>query len=204
MAHIICDGGGACDDAVFAQMFLERKRVFIDLLGWDLPALAGRFEVDQFDTPATRYLICAGADGTHLGSLRLLPCSGPTLLASLFPYLCEGAPPNDPAIWEVSRLCLARHLPAGERRQVRDQLATALTLIALQEGIAGYCCVADRAWAEQIGAFGWRCVPLGPMRRIASGDIVALRIDIDRHTPALMQGAGVWAPSAASLHEVAH
>ena len=39
----------ALSDRVFRSMFEERKRVFVDLLGWDIPVLAGRYEIDQFD-----------------------------------------------------------------------------------------------------------------------------------------------------------
>lgn len=204
MDHVICGGEGVSEDALFAQMFQERKRVFIDLLGWDLPALAGRFEVDQFDTPTTRYIICSNQDGDHLGSLRLLPCSGPTLLGEAFPFLCDSAPPSGTNIWEISRLCLSRRIRASERRFVRDQLATAVTLLALQEGISAYCCVADMPWYHQLLAFGWHCEALGLPQLLDCGMVGALKILIDEDTPALMQSAGVWSPSAKPLGELTH
>jgi len=204
MDHMICGGGPICEDILFAQMFQERKRVFIDLLGWDLPALAGRFEVDQYDTPDTRYVICSSSDGTHLGSLRLLPCDGPNLLASIFPNLCEEAPPSDAAIWEISRLCLSRGIRASQRRFVRNQLATAVTLLALNEGIKAYCCIADMPWYHQLLSFGWRCEPLGLPQAVERGMIGALKILIDEETPALMQAAGVWSPNALPVGELTH
>ncbi|MBN8818715.1 MAG: autoinducer synthase [Sphingomonas sp.] len=204
MTHVICGGGGVSEDALFAQMFQERKRVFIDLLGWDLPALAGRYEVDQFDIPETRYIICASAQGEHLGSLRLLPCSGPNLLGLVFPFLCDGDAPCAPDIWEISRLCLSRSIRACERRFVRDQLATAVTLFALEQGIRAYCCVADMPWYGQLLSFGWRCEPLGLPQPIDKSMIAALKILIDDDTPALMAAAGVWSPSSAPLGERTH
>jgi N-acyl-L-homoserine lactone synthetase len=204
MARIICGSGGVSEDALFAQMFQERKRVFIDLLGWDLPALAGRYEVDQFDIPATRYIICASAQGEHLGSLRLLPCNGPNLLGSVFPYLCESDAPSAPDMWEISRLCLSRNIKACERRFVRDQLATAVTLYALEEGIRAYCCVADMPWYSQLASFGWRCEPLGLPQPLDKGMIGALKILIDADTPALMAAAGIWSPLSASPGERIH
>lgn len=204
MAHVICGGEGVSEDALFAQMFEERKRIFIDLLGWDLPALDGRFEVDQFDNPATRYIICAGLDGQHLGSVRLLPCDGPNLLGSVFPFLCDGEPPDGADIWEISRLCLSRSIRAAERRLVRDQLATAITRFALNAGIQAYCCVADMPWYSQLLSFGWRCEPLGLPQSLDCGTIGALKILITEETPALMQQAGVWSDSLAPLGELAH
>jgi len=40
------------ENDVLRAMFAARKEVFVDLLKWDLPVLDGRFEIDQFDTPA--------------------------------------------------------------------------------------------------------------------------------------------------------
>src|SRR3546814_10173185 len=68
-------------DAALRAMFTARKQVFIDLLKWDLPALDGRFEIDQFDTPDARYLILLDPDDLrHRASARLLPTSAPHLL----------------------------------------------------------------------------------------------------------------------------
>src|SRR3546814_5070352 len=72
MLHIFEGGGRLAEDAVLAAMFEARKRVFVDLLGWDVPVLAGRFEVDQFDDVHARYLVLTDRQGSHLGSARLL------------------------------------------------------------------------------------------------------------------------------------
>src|SRR5690606_10051987 len=64
-------------------MFEARKRVFIDLLKWDLPALANRFEIDHFDDEHAIYLIVTDGEANHLASARLLPTTRPALLDSL-------------------------------------------------------------------------------------------------------------------------
>src|SRR3546814_6432495 len=61
------------ENDVLRAMFAARKEVFVDLLKWDLPVLDGRFEIDQFDTPAAHYLILADEWGRHRASARLLP-----------------------------------------------------------------------------------------------------------------------------------
>ena len=38
-------------------MFEARKRVFVDLLKWDVPVLDDAYEIDQFDTPDASYLV---------------------------------------------------------------------------------------------------------------------------------------------------
>src|SRR3546814_3001981 len=76
-------------DAALRAMFTARKQVFIDLLKWDLPALDGRFEIDQFDTPDARYLILLDPDDLrHRASARLLPTSAPHLLGEYYAHLC--------------------------------------------------------------------------------------------------------------------
>lgn len=199
MAHVIQGGWAAAHGALLAQMYEERKRVFIDLLRWDLPALDGRYEIDQFDTPSTVYLIIAGLDGKHLGSLRLLPTTQLHVLGDVFPSLCDLDTPSSPDVWEISRLCLSRGIRAAERRHVRDQLATALTLFARDNGIRAYCCVADIPWYNQIISFGWRCEPLGLPQRLPCGTLAALMIHIDGETPGMLEEAGIWAEALAPL-----
>lgn len=68
-------------------MFAARKRVFVDLLHWDVPVLEGCYEVDQFDDRHAEYLIVGGGDERHLASTRLLETTRPHILDSLFPQL---------------------------------------------------------------------------------------------------------------------
>ena len=150
----------AAGDAVMRAMFEARKRVFVDLLGWDLPVLADRYEIDQFDDAHARYLILADADQNHLASARLLPTQRPHLLADLFADLCDVAPPTGPDTWEITRFCLDRDLRATERRQWRDALVQGLACYALENGIRTYVGVAEQAWLDQILAFGWHAEPL--------------------------------------------
>lgn len=199
MTHVIQGGWAAAQGALLAQMYQERKRVFIDLLRWDLPALDGRYEIDKFDTPSTIYLIIADTDGKHLGSLRLLPTTQPHVLGDVFPGLCDLDSPRLPDVWEISRLCLSRGIRAAERRLVRDKLATALTLFALDNGIRAYCCVADMPWYTQILSFGWRCEPLGLPQDLPCGMLAALMIHIDHDTPGRLKTAGIWSETLAPL-----
>lgn len=180
-----------------AAMFEARKQVFIDLLGWDLPVLADRFEIDSYDDEQARYLIIADADHRHLGSVRLLATDRPHILGDLFTQLCEGEPPRGDDIFEITRFCLGRGLGAGRRRDVRDMLVTALTRYALDHGIRAYTGVAEAGWLQQILAFGWRCRPLGLPQRIGGRMLGALRIDIDEETPGLLAAAGIHASAHA-------
>jgi acyl-homoserine lactone synthase len=100
-------------DEAMRTMFAARKAVFVDLLKWDVPVLAGQYEVDQFDDPHANYIILAEPDGNHLGSARLLPTTRPHILDSFYADLCDEAPPRAPDIVEITRFCLDRRLRAA-------------------------------------------------------------------------------------------
>lgn len=173
-------------------MFAARKRVFVDLLGWNLPVVAGRFEVDQFDNPCAEYLVLADAEGNHCGSARLLRSDGPHLLGEIYAHLCPAGVPCGPDIREITRFCLDPALGAAARRKTRNQLVTELAEHALAHGIAAYTGIATRVWFEQIVRFGWVCRKLGPDGDLRGSDLVALQITIDAHTlPGLIAG-GVY------------
>lgn len=184
-------------DPLLQAMFEARKEVFVDLLKWDVPVLAGRYEVDQFDDEHAVYLIVTDPDGGHLGSARLLPTSRPHILDSLFPSLCAGEPPKGPDCYEITRFCLGRNQNARGRLETRNRLVSGLARYALDQGITTYTGVAELAWLQQILAFGWRCRPLGLPRMIGGRTLGALRIDIDAETPALLAANGIFdGPSA--------
>ena len=185
------DDRSAASDAVMRAMFEARKRVFVDLLGWDVPVLAGKYELDQFDDPHARYLILADADQNHLASARLLPTTRPHILDTLFAELCDNPPPTGPATYEITRFCLDRSLRAAERRRWRDALVTGLAHYALEHRITTYTGVAEQGWLEQILAFGWNARPLGAPRAIGGMMLGALRIDIEPETPALLAANGI-------------
>lgn len=181
-------------EPLLRTMFEARKQVFVDLLKWDVPVLDGRYEVDQFDDEHAIYLIVTDATGDHLGSARLLPTDRPHILDSLFPSLCAGDPPRSPDCFEITRFCLGRNQSSRERLETRNRLVSALAQYALDQGISVYTGVAELSWLQQILAFGWRCRPLGLPQVIGGRMLGALRIDIDRETPAMLAANGIFSP----------
>ncbi|WP_232491735.1 acyl-homoserine-lactone synthase [Novosphingobium kaempferiae] len=189
----VTSGGPAAlrETTLFGAMFEARKSVFVDLLRWDVPVLAGRYEIDQFDDSHARYLVISGEDGAHRASARLLPTIRPHILDSFYGVLCEATPPRGDTVWEITRFCLDRSLRAQERRQARDKLVRALVDHALASGITAYSAIAEVNWCNQILGFGWRCRQLGPACRIGGQTLAALRIEIESDTPARLARAGI-------------
>ena len=188
-------------DEALRCMFEARKRVFVDLLKWQVPVLEGRFELDQFDDEHATYLIVRGDEGEHLGSARLLETVRPHLLDTLFAGLCAAPPPRGPNILEITRFCLERRLPAPRRLAVRNCLVSALVEYAMLRGISTYTGVAELGWLQQILAFGWTCRPLGLPMVIDGRTLGALRIEISGETPELLAENGIYMAPKVDLSE---
>lgn len=185
-------------DEALRAMWAARKSVFVDLLKWDLPVLAERYELDQFDDPYAQYVILAGPGCEHYASARLLPTMRPHILDSFYADFCDHGPPRGPTIKEITRFCLDRQLTAAERREARDTLICSLVDHALMNGITAYTAIASEGWFKQVLTFGWNCRPLGPPRYCGNEVLAAIRIDIDRDTPAKLAAAGITSPHRGS------
>lgn len=186
----ILAGPRPSDDTALCAMFEARKRVFVDILRWDVPVLCGRYEVDQFDTPDAQYLVLTSEAGEHRASARLLLTDRPHILADLFPQLCTEPMPQGPQVREITRFCLDPRLAAPARRLARNELVSALADYALREGITDYTGVAAPGWYRQIAAFGWDCRALGDEIQVGRERLIALHIRVDPDTPARLAARG--------------
>jgi len=187
---------GSLEHIMLRAMFAARKRVFVDLLKWDVPVLDGSYEIDQFDTPTATYVVLTQANGEHRASARLLETGGPHILSDLFPQLCCGPVPRGRDTREITRFCIDPLLHRRERRLVRNQLVTSLVVHARREGIRTYTAVANLPWAEQIMRFGWNCRELGPAMRCGGEELIALQIRIDDDTLPALRQSGIYADAS--------
>ena len=102
-------------EELFVGLAQYRHKVFVEMLGWDLPVQAG-LELDQFDRPDTIYVV-AREEERVVGVARLLPTVRPYLLGEVFPQLMGGvSPPCSPTVWELSRFAAVdfRNSPSGQ------------------------------------------------------------------------------------------
>jgi len=198
MLLIVDSTNRALEHKAMRTMFEARKRVFIDLLKWDIPALADRFELDHFDDVDAIYLIVTDTEGEHLASARLLLTTRPALLDSLFPGLVGGDVPQGPDILEITRFCLSPGIGARQRRVARDALLVGLVEFALANDVTTYTAVAELPWFRQIQTFGWDCRALGEPAQHRGQALVALRIDVDASTLAKLSDAGTVSNAAAA------
>lgn len=88
-------------------MFRDRADQFKRRLGWDVNVNERGEERDEYDDLNPLYVIWRKADGTHGGSMRLLPTTGDTMVNDHFSHLLDGVRIESPLIWECTRFCLA-------------------------------------------------------------------------------------------------
>lgn len=193
MIHVIDNNLAAAHRPLLQSMFADRKRLFVDLFGWDVPVVDGQYEMDQFDTADTIYLIAAEDDGSHAASIRLFPSIQPHMLGTLFPHLCPLGVPADERTWESTRLCLPQRHGAERRRMLRNMLFTAMVDVALARGIERYTGLIPDPFRKEVLAMGWRAEPLGPAVRIPGGPVGAFLIHVDTQTPERLRWTGVYA-----------
>ncbi|GAA3227960.1 acyl-homoserine-lactone synthase [Nonomuraea helvata] len=103
--RIVVGGAGELPAWLLDGMFRLRHRVFYERLRWDVASVRGR-ERDVFDDCDPVYVISHVAGRQEVtGCCRLLPTVGPYMLRDVFPEALRGGEaPQDPAVWELSRL----------------------------------------------------------------------------------------------------
>ncbi len=121
------------------QMFQLRARVFGDKLKWDVKITDGK-EVDKYDDIGPVYILHTDEAAKSVkASLRLLPTTGPTVLADFFSdTMPDAAYLSAPTIWECTRFCVDEDIVGkGHREQIlaSGALIAGLGEVAMSAGI---------------------------------------------------------------------
>ncbi|MBC9882334.1 GNAT family N-acetyltransferase [Bradyrhizobium sp. INPA01-394B] len=153
-----------------------RGRVFKERLDWDV-SVSGGLEIDQYDTYRPTYLL-ALEQGEVVGSVRLLPTTGPNMLADTFPVLLDGhAAPKAARIWESSRFCVdTKNVATTAENGLRE--ATFLLFAAMIEwgqqcDLQAIATVTDLRMERILRRAGWHLDRLGTPRQIGATKAVA-------------------------------
>ncbi|WP_083347576.1 acyl-homoserine-lactone synthase TraI [Rhizobium sp. LCM 4573] len=98
------------------SMHRLRACVFGNRLGWDVDIRDGR-EVDAYDQFNPTYILAVSATRSVAGCARLLPATGPTMLANTFPQLLSTCDLDaHSGMVESSRFCVDTSLGEGRSR----------------------------------------------------------------------------------------
>lgn len=192
MIHIIDNRLAPANQPLLQSMFADRKRLFVDLFGWDVPVVDGSYEIDQFDDDHAVYVIAADGGSEHEASIRLCPSVRPHMLGTLFPYLCPFGVPEGETTWETTRLCLPQRHGASRRRELRNTLFSAVIDFALLNGIERLTGIIPAPFRKELLAMGWQAEPLGPAVSIPGGPIGAFMVHVRQDTPARLRWTGVY------------
>lgn len=165
------------------QMFRQRYEIFVEKLGWDLPAkgCVERLEKDQFDTPGTVYLILSEDGESVQGATRMNPTTGPHMMRDLFRDLCDGPAPRGRHVWEGSRT-YASLTNTSTEEQIRTFMLGAIGMIefGLLFGVESILSQNDAADFPNFSKRGFNCSMLGSPKTFSDGkEYCAITIDVD-------------------------
>jgi N-acyl-L-homoserine lactone synthetase len=161
-----------------------RYAVFIERLGWQLPATGG-MERDQFDHPATLYAIARSIDGRICGCGRLLPTTGPYLLSEVFPHVLGEIPlPRSPDVWELSRFAATGDTPDSSvdvAKNTRALLASIVQL-AVQHGARRLVTLSPLGIERLLLRMGVHAHRAAPPVLVDGARVIAIWIELDAQT----------------------
>nr|WP_330166428.1 acyl-homoserine-lactone synthase [Rhizobium sp. C4] len=189
-------------------MFQLRKRVFHDLLGWDV-SVRGDIEIDQYDDINPIYVLSYTPDTRHLrGALRLLPTLGPNMLDDTFPILLGNSPViRRPDIWESSRFCIdpeiSQDRASNQVTVAAAELMCAVGELGLASGIRQIVTVTDVFLERMFRRMGCPGTRIGEPQKIGSVHAVAVGWDVnDKLLTDMKAIAGISAPLLATPPEM--
>ncbi|MBK5932508.1 N-acyl-L-homoserine lactone synthetase [Rhodovulum imhoffii] len=163
---------------LFANMLRARRDLFIVHNKWNLPEALG-MEYDQYDTPASRWVVVHDELGRVLAGNRLTPSTARCgiysymirdaqrgLLDTIPSHLLYDEAPVGENVWESSRLFVSHDVPAARRRRVHARLVLALTKAARDLGATNCLTLLNANWPRWAGRVGVDMTAMGPVMEI--------------------------------------
>ena len=153
------------------EMFCDRRVQFHDIHGWDLKVDQLGREIDEYDLMNPLYVILRDADGHHLASSRVMPTTGPTMIADHFSDMTDGVQIESPLIWETTRFFVAR--------RGKDSIRNAAALmwagcqLGLRSGIEFYTGVTAMHMVRVFSTCGWPAEVIGERKDKVDGHLAA-------------------------------
>jgi N-acyl-L-homoserine lactone synthetase len=130
----------SCENAhlfgpAFHSQFQLRYRAFIERQDYDVRIYKG-MEYDQYDTPASHYLVYHTPEGRALGVSRLTPTVQGCMLKDLWPDMVKDKELlRSEQIWEGTRYCIDKDVEPSLRTTIIHEMAAAYLEFGLRQGI---------------------------------------------------------------------
>jgi len=174
---------------LFANMLRARHELFIQHNRWDLPEDSG-MEYDQYDTPASRWVVISDAEGQILAGNRLTPT---TTHCGIYSYMIRDAQrglldtiPSDllydeapvaDDVWESSRVFVSHRVSAVRRGLVHAQLYREVAKAAGELQIAAMVGILNANWPRWAPRIGMDISGIGPILEIEGEKTQAISIN---------------------------
>ncbi len=161
-----------------------RKRVFHDLLGWDVQ-VRDAWEIDDYDRANPLYVLSYGDKGRLRGLLRLLPTLGPNMLDDTFPALLGDGPEiRSAAIWESSRFCIDPEISqvraSNQVTIAAAELMCGVGELGLASGLSHIVTVTDVFLERMFKRMGCPGMRIGEAKRIGAVQAVAVSWEVSQ------------------------
>lgn len=110
---------------LYVDQFRLRHKEFIERQRYDVKVYEG-MEFDEYDTPASIYLVYSDDRKRVLGVSRLMPTTVGCMIAEHWPHIISNsADLVSSDIWEGTRFCVDSSLPPIIRRKIAEELCFA-------------------------------------------------------------------------------
>lgn len=177
---------------LFANMLRARRELFIVHNKWNLPEAMG-MEYDQYDTPASRWVVVHDEHGQVLAGNRLTPTTTNCgiysymirdaqrgLLDTIPAHLLYDEAPVAPHVWESSRLFVSHDVPSSIRRRVHAQLIAQLGDSVRSLGATHCLTLLAATWPRWADRVGVRMKAMGPVMEIDGIDNQVVLMDFSQ------------------------
>jgi acyl homoserine lactone synthase len=167
--------------SAFHSQFQLRYRAFIERQDYDVRIYKG-MEYDQYDTPASHYLVYHTPDGRALGVSRLTPTTQGCMLQDLWPGMVENkALLNSERVWEGTRYCIDKDVEPASRTRIIHEMAIAYLEFGLRAGISKIIgMMPTYIYRSVFEKPGIEMEYLGPVTMIGRHRIRAVAIPVDQ------------------------
>jgi acyl homoserine lactone synthase len=149
---------------------------------WDVNVVDG-WEIDAFDDLNPLYLLSLDENEQVRGSLRLLPTTGPHMLADVFSTLLpDGEPIRSATIWESSRFSVDLDAPSVRAENgvnhVTAELILGITEVGLAAGLTHVVSAYDLVMERVLKRAQCHAERLGEPQRVGRVKAVAGLFDV--------------------------
>lgn len=157
----------------FVSQFYLRYRLLVDGQYWDLSRFQG-MEYDQYDTPATTYLVWSNNDAEVLGSVRIVPTDRPYMIKDIWPELIENKDlPHSLSIWEATRFCIDKTVSPELKQRIKHELVLAFLEFGLKNDIKQMIGVMPpKLWQSVFVKSGWPISFLGQEKDLGKDGVI--------------------------------